>query len=223
MTNAASILIVDSDPVTTHGLRGILERRGRWAPILEARNEKEAITAASLSKPDIILIKNKKAYGNNGTSVQRTDMDGTQVTRSILNAVSCLRILMVCDDNTMVQRAFEAGALGYLLSDQAERELEAATEQLLLGRTFFSAAAVRSLRVRYHRQPYPHEYPELTPSEVKIIQQMAEGRSKDDIATALRVSQRSVESSLAVIMAKAGLKNQSELVRYAIRLGLIEP
>lgn len=210
MANAGSILIVDADPMTTEGIRRIVTRQAPWK-ILEARNFVEAKTANERSRPDIIVIHNK-----------RPQLDGVQVTQAILNFASDSKVLFLAHDNSMVHSAFGAGALGYLSRKQMESDLLAAIEQILLGRTFFTAEVVRLLRLRHHRNPYPGEHKTLTPREVTILQQIALGTPNKDIATAYGISIRTVENHRAAIMEKLGLKNLSELVRYAVRTGLIE-
>jgi len=122
----------------------------------------------------------------------------------------------------MIHSAFAAGALGYLRRNQVDADLLPAIDQLLVGRTFFTAEAVRLLRVRYHRNPYPGEHKTLTPREVVILQQIAIGTHNKGIATQLEISVRTVEHHRATIMDKLGVQNLSELVRYAIRTGIIE-
>ncbi len=206
-----TILIVDPDPVALEGLRTIVNSRPS-CHILEARNESEAKTAARRSHPDLIVISHKPSQ-----------LDGAQVVQQVLSAASNLRVLFICGDNTMIQRAFEAGALGYLLKSHVEADLLPAIGQLMQGRTFFTAETIKLLRIRYHRNPYQGEHQTLTAREAGILQQIAEGKMNKDIATELGVSIRTVETHRAEIMKKLKLESLSELVRYAIRTGLIEP
>lgn len=196
--------------MTLRGLRTIVENQGRWN-ILEARNVVEAKTAATRSRPEIIVISNK-----------RSQLDGVQVTQAILTVASDLRVLLLCENITLIQKAFEAGVLGYLVKNQIETDLLAAIDQLLLGRTFFTAETIRVLRVRYHRNPYQGEHKTLTPREVGILREIAEGKSNRDIANSLGISIRTVENHRAEIMNKMNFGNVCELVRYAVRTGLIE-
>lgn len=209
--STASILIVDPDPVTLQGLRTIIHTQGRWH-ILEARNAIEAKTASLRSHPEVIVIHHKSSQ-----------LDGAQLTSLILTVASDLRVLLVCEDYTMVQRAFEAGVLSYLLKSHVEADLLPALDQLLQGRAFFRAETVRLLRVRYHRNPYQGEHPPLTAREVAVLQQIAEGKMNKDIAAGFGISLRTVENHRAEIMKKLHLENVTDLVRYAIRTGLIEP
>lgn len=193
------------------GLHTIVQSQARWN-ILEARNAVEAKTAATRSRPEIIVISNK-----------RSQLDGVLVTHSILTADSGLRVLMLSDDITLIQKAFEAGVLGYLLKSQVETDLLVAIDQLLVGRTFFTAETIRLLRVRYHRNPYREEHKPLTPREVVILAYIAEGKSNKDIANILGISIRTVENHRAEIMKTLNFGNVCDLVRYAVRAGLIEP
>src|ERR1700746_2380215 len=186
MANARSLLLVNSDLVAAEGLRAILSHLGPQWKLLDARNLVEANTATERSRPDIILINHKLPQ-----------LDGVHITQSILTVASNSQVLFVSGDNSMIHSAFGAGALGYLRASQVEADLLAAIEQLLLGRTFFTAEAVRLLRVRYHRNPYPGEHKTLHPREVVILQQIALGTQNKDIAHQLEISLRTVENHRA--------------------------
>lgn len=209
--NRPSILIVDQDPVTFQGLRAQVTCHGHWR-VLEARDAVEAKSATARSHPGVIVIHHTKSQ-----------LDGAQLTQEILRTASDLNVLLVCDDYTMIQRAFEVGVLGYVLTNRVNTDLVPAIDQLWLGRTFFTAETIKLLRVRYHRNPYQREHPTLTQREVGILQQIAEGKTNKDIGADLGISVRTVENHRAEIMKKLNLENVTELVRYAIRNGFIEP
>lgn len=210
MASLHSNLIVDADPMTLDALRSLLNRLGPLK-ILEARDLLEAKTAVERSRPDIILVNHKLPW-----------LDGVQVTQTILTSVSESRVIFLADDNSMVHSAFGAGALGYLRRNQVESDLQAAIDQLMLGRTFFTAEIVRLLRLRHHRNPYPAEHKDFSSREVNILQQIALGTPNDEIGTKLGLSTRTIEGHRATIMKKIGAQSVSELVRYAIRTGMIE-
>lgn len=193
------------------GLWIIVNRLGTQWKFLEARNVPEAKTAAERSRPDIILVNHKLPQ-----------LEGVRVVQSILALASASAILFLADDNSMIQGAFAAGALGYLRRNQTETDLLPAIEQLLLGRTFFTAEAVRLIRIRHHQNPYPGEHKTLSPREVIILQQIALGTPNKDVAAKFEISVRTVEHHRAAILDKLGLQNLSDLVRYAVRTGLIE-
>lgn len=210
MTMARSVLIVYADQITIASLTGIVTRSSSWK-ILEARNLLQAKTATERSEPDVTLISHKMPQ-----------IDGVQVTQAILNSVPRSRVLFLYDDNSMVHSAFAAGVLGYVLRSQVDADLMPAIDQLLLGRAFFTAEAIRLLRLREHRNPYPGEHKALSPREVTVLQQIALGFAHKDIASNLQISSRTVEHHRAAIMDKLELKTPSDLVRYAIRTGLIQ-
>jgi DNA-binding NarL/FixJ family response regulator len=207
---ARSLLIVDSDPISTEALRRIVGHLA-FSRILEARTLVEAKTATDRSSPDIIVVSHKMPQ-----------LNGIQVAQTILTAKSNSLVLFLFGDNSMIDGAFAAGALGYVRTDHIEADLPEAIEQLLLGRAFFTVEAVRLLRMRHHRNPYPGEHATLTPREVTVLQQVALGTPMREIATNLELSIRTVEHHRATIMAKLKLQSVSDLVRYAIRTGLIQ-
>lgn len=210
MANERSLLIVAADPIATEGLTRIIDQQGRWK-VLQARNSREAKTATETSRPDIILVDNKLPQ-----------LDGVRVTHTLLTVVSDSRILFLSEDDSMINSAFAAGVLGYLPKNRVDADLIAAIEQILLGRTFFLAQAVRLLRIRHNRNPYPGEHETLTPREVSILRHVALGDSNRETAEKLEISIRTVEVHRAALMEKLQLKNINDLVRYAIRTGIIE-
>ena len=209
--NTPSILVVEPDPITFQGLRTLITTHRSWK-ILEARNAVEAKTAAVRSQPSVVVIHHTKAQ-----------LDGIQLTQGILTTASELSVLLVCDDYTMIQRAFEVGVLGYILTSRVKIDLMPAIDQLLQGRAFFTAESIKGLRIRYYRNPYQGEHPTLTQREVGILQQIAEGKINKEISLALGISVRTVENHRAGIMKKLRFEHVSELVRYAVRNGIIEP
>jgi two-component system response regulator NreC len=133
-------------------------------------------------------------------------------------------VLSMHSNKAFVAEALKNGATGYVLKGGREGDLVRAMREAAAGRRFLSAPLTERAIEAYIEQTRsaeldPHET--LTPREREVLQQAAEGKTSTEIAGRLHVSHRTVENHRANLMRKLGLQNQSELVRYALRRGLI--
>jgi DNA-binding NarL/FixJ family response regulator len=127
-------------------------------------------------------------------------------------------------NNAFVAEALRNGATGYVLKGSGEEDLVRAVGEAAGGKRFLSAPITERVITAYIEQSRsadldPHET--LTPREREVLQLAAEGKSSTSIAARLHLSHRTVENHRANLMRKLGLQNQTELVRYAVRRGLI--
>jgi DNA-binding NarL/FixJ family response regulator len=210
----ASILVADHQAVVRHGLRALLETQDGWKIIAEASNGHEALAHAVRFRPDIIIM-----------DLLMPQMDGLDATRRVLDSAPESRILALGEIVTegIIEKALRAGALGYVRIADAERDLIPAVEALLQGRTFFTAQVVRQLCQDLRQQTPTNGHSALTPREAEIVQRLAEGGKNRELAKLLGLSIRTVENHRARIMKKLNLSSFSDLVRYAVRSGLVEP
>lgn len=210
----ASILLADDCSVTRRGVRVILEDQPGWKVVAEASGGREAVSKAAEVKPDIAIL-----------SVRMRELNGLDAARLILKSTPQTRVLVMASYQTdeMVERALQAGVRGYILKSDAETVLMDAVKTLLEGRTFFSSAASEILVERMQRPRPRHGEPLLTVREAEIVQLLAEGHSNKEVAGILNLSSRTVENHRAQIMQRLGMRSFSELIRYAIRIGIVEP
>lgn len=210
----ASILLADGCAVTRRGLRVLLENEPGWKVTAEASSGHEAIQKAIQLRPDVILL-----------TVTMRELNGLDATRLILKAVPHARVLVLSSYQTdqMIGRALQAGVRGYVLKSDAEADLVAAVKALLKGSTFFTPAASTILMEHLRKGNGEKTDRGLTVREAEIVQLLGEGNSNKQVAAILNISSRTVENHRAQIMQRLGLRSFSELIRYAIRMGIIEP
>ena len=155
-------------------------------------------------------------------------MTGLQAARELSRRGSPPRILMLSmhDNEQYFFAALKAGASGYVLKSVADRDLVDACHAALRGESFLYPGAMSALvrdyleRVRRGERA-PAQV--LTPREDEVVKLIAEGHSSKEIAQALTISLKTVERHRANILQKLGMRDRTELTRYAIRAGLIEP
>jgi DNA-binding NarL/FixJ family response regulator len=206
------ILIADAHEVVRAGLVGIVESRSSWEVVAVAGDGKEAVQKAIDTKPDIAVI-----------GYPLPLINGIEVTRQIRAALPKTEVLIftVYDDEAVIAQVLQAGARGYLLKSDADRELIAAIETLESHKPFFttqvSETLLRSFTARARR-----EKPALTFRERQIVQLIAEGYTSKAIAKLLNIRVKTVETHRAAILRKLKVSSTAALVRYAIRHKMIE-
>jgi DNA-binding NarL/FixJ family response regulator len=208
-----SILVADDHEVVRHGLCRLLETQPGWK-VLEASNGNEAVSKATQLHPDICIL-----------DIDMPQLNGLEATRQILKALPDMPVLLLSAYSTeaMIDKALEARVRGYVLKTDAAKDLVNAVQALLQGRTFFTAIVSRYLMGALDAPSAKHGASALTQREAEIVQLLCEGKSNKEIATVLQVSTRTIENHRAHIMQKLGLRSFSDLIRYAIRNGIVQP
>ncbi|HEY6248783.1 MAG TPA: response regulator transcription factor [Candidatus Angelobacter sp.] len=207
-----SILLVDDYAVVRRGLRVLLEAEPGWKVVGEATNHLEAVTQCEQLRPDVVIM-----------DVNTPALNGLEAAGLIFKAVPGTRVLVLAAHHTqeIIARALSSGVRGYVLKSEAESDLVAAVKILMQGRTFFSAAASEALK-HVRCTGVKRERSSLTVREIEIVQLLAKGKSNKEVAAILGISPRTVENHRAQIMQMLGLRSFSELIRYAIRNGMVE-
>jgi DNA-binding NarL/FixJ family response regulator len=209
-----NILIADDYAIVRRGLHALLEAQPDWQVVGEAHNGREALSMATQLRPDVVIM-----------DVSMPELNGLDAARLILKAVPDTKIMVLTGHHTdeMIERALQAGVRGYVLKSDAEADLVSAVKALMQGRTFFTPKASEVLVDRLRREREESVQPALTTREAEIVQLLAEGKSNKEVANVLGISSRTVENHRAQIMQRLGLRSFSDLIRYAIRTGIIEP
>ena len=213
-----SILIADDHAVVRRGLRALLETQAGWKIVAEVGNGREAVDSAIKLAPDLAVL-----------DISMPDLNGLDAAVMIQKASPRTRILILTMHaaEDLIRKTLKAGARGYVLKSDAERDLVAATDALLHGKTFFTSAAsdvvLDGMRETPRKISAQENGSRLSTREREIVQLLAEGRSNKEVAAVLNISTRTVESHRAKIMDKLKLYSLSELVRYAIRNNIVEP
>jgi two-component system, NarL family, response regulator NreC len=210
-----TIVLADDHPVLRRGMRSLLEAERDFAIVGETGDGLEAVRLVERLLPDVLVL-DLMMPGLSGLEVIRIIHQRTPRTRVV--------IFSMHGDNSFVAEALKNGATGYVLKDCDEQTLVLAVREAAAGRRFLSPPVTERAIDAYIEQaraaPFdPHEA--LTEREREVLQLAAEGSTSAEIAARLHISQRTVENHRANLMRKLGLKNSSELVRYAVRRGLI--
>ena len=210
--DTVSILIADDHAVVRRGLRALLETKPRWKVICEADNGRDAVVNTTKLHPDVAIL-----------DISMPELNGLDAAAQILKASPKTRILILTMHaaEELIQKTLVAGASGYILKTDAEKDLITAVEALLHRKTFFTYAASQVVMSNLRRggggKPVPTDENRLSGREREIVQLLAEGKSNKEVAAQLNISIRTVENHRAKVMEKLNLNSFSELVKYAIR------
>ena len=219
ITTTIRILIADDHDIVRRGLRDLLEEHPGFEVCAEAGDGRDAVECAVQTQPNVAVLD----YAMPG-------LNGLEATRRIRAMLPDTEVLVYTmhDSETLLRELLAAGARGYALKSDAARYLITAVEELARHRPFFTGRVSETL-LRAYLQPDPPDFSlkavagSLTSREREIVQLLAEGRSNKDIAAALTISIKTVETHRAAIMRKLSLDSIADLVRYAVRNGLVEP
>jgi DNA-binding NarL/FixJ family response regulator len=209
------VLIADDHGIVRSGLRLLLERQDDVEVIGEAADGAEAREIAVRERPDLAIL-----------DVRMPKLTGLQATREIKRQAPEVAVLILSmhDDERYLFEALKAGASGYVLKTQADADLVEAIRAVQRGEPFLTPAAQQALiKDVLERGPETGGEEGLTPREEEIVKLVAEAHTTRQIAEILHLSEKTVENHRGNAMRKLGMRDRVELVRYAIRRGLIEP
>ena len=207
------ILIADDHGIVRSGIKLLLERQTDLHVVAEAADGLEALECALASRPDLCIL-----------DVGMPRMTGLQAAREIRAHLPQSRVLILSmhDDEHYLFEALEAGASGYVLKREADHDLVGAIRAVARDEPFLTNAAERSIIRRWMADGAPPKVP-LTPREEEVVKLIAEAHTNAEIASLLHLSEKTVESHRANVLRKLGMRDRVQLVRYAIRRGLVEP
>jgi len=213
------ILIADDHALLRRGARGVLNSHHGWKVVGEAATGKEAVEKTKKLKPDVAIV-----------DISMPDLDGVEVTRQIRKEAPSAKVLVLTmhESDQMVQRAFEAGAQGYVLKSGLTECLAKAVQAISEGKRFLTPQVSEIvldgfLKTRRQNQGAERKGVRTTPRELEVIQLLAEGKSNKEIAAALGITVRTVETHRGKIMLKLGVHSLAELIHYAIRNQIVTP
>ncbi len=207
------ILIADDHGIVRSGLRLLLERQQGIEVVGEASDGVEALEMTIRERPDLAIL-----------DVKMPKLTGLQATRQIKEQAPEVSVLILSmhDDERYLFEALKAGASGYVLKAQADEDLLDAVHAVERGEPFLTPDAQRAL-IKDVLERDSEGTDELTPREQEVVKLVAEAHTNREIAELLHLSEKTVENHRANAMHKLGMRDRVELVRYAIRRGLIEP
>jgi DNA-binding NarL/FixJ family response regulator len=207
------VMIADDHGIVRSGLRLLLEREPDIDVVGEASDGVEARGMAISERPDLAIL-----------DVKMPKLTGLQATREIREQAPEVAVLILSmhDDERYLFEALKAGASGYVLKRQADQDLIEAIRAVERGEPFLTPDAQRAL-IRDVLDRDVDRSHELTPREEEVVKLVAEAHTNKEIAELLHLAEKTVENHRANAMRKLGMRDRVELVRYAIRRGLIEP
>ena len=209
------ILIADDHDIVRRGLRPLIESEWGWEICGEAKDGREAIALARQLKPDVVVV-----------DVGMPHVSGVEVTREIKHSLPDTEVLAFTgtESETLVHQLFAAGARGCVLKSEAAEHLIPAIKALCEHRPYLASRVSRVVFESYLQGGVAPEVTApggLTPRECETVKLLAEGNSNKQVAAALGISVKTVETHRAAIMRKLGFSAFSELVRFAVRNHLV--
>jgi two-component system, NarL family, response regulator LiaR len=204
------VLIVDDHPMVRRGLATFLRVYDDLELAGEAAGGQEAVQLCARLHPDVVLM-----------DMAMPEMDGAAATRLIRKQSEAVRVIVLTSfkDETMIQSALQAGAIGYLLKDVSSEELAQAIRAAHAGRTTLSPEVAEAM-VHAAGQP-PKPGLDLTERERAVLALLVEGLNNTQIAKKLGVSPSTIKSHVSNILTKLGVSSRTEAVTLALRNKLV--
>jgi DNA-binding NarL/FixJ family response regulator len=209
------IVLAEDHNVVRQGLKALLDGESDFNIVAETATAGEAVEAVKQFEPDVLVL-----------DWMLPHLSGLEVTRRVSETMPNTHILilsMYADESYVIQ-ALKHGASGYVLKESTGSELIKAIRTCVEGRRFLSPPFSMERLDRYSQKVETGKldpYQALTNREREVLQRVAEGQTSQEIAEALAISPRTVESHRANMMRKLDLKSSQEVTHYALRKGLI--
>lgn len=212
---SVTVLLADDHPIVRQGIRNLLEADASFWVVGEAEDGLQAVQLAEQHKPDVVIV-----------DMMMPRLNGLETIRQItsrLPNIRCIVLSMQSADPYVVQ-ALKAGAAGYVLKDSAPNEIANAIQQVLSGKRYLSpqiSEKLINLFIAEVETDALDPYNTLTTRERELLQLAAEGLSNSNIAERLSISSRTVEQHRQSMMNKMGFNNQTDLIRFALKRGIL--
>lgn len=209
------IVLADDHHIVRQGLRALLESDPHFRLVGEAGDGIEAVRLTERLKPDVLI-----------TDVMMPGLSGLEVTRQVTRSTPRTRVIILSmhTSDAYVLEAIKNGASGYVLKDSQASDLIQAVREVAAGRRYLSPPLSERALDLYSKklEDAPEDpYEMLTTREREVLQMVAEGRTCAEIADRLFISPRTAEGHRANLMRKLGLQNQTDLIRFAIKRGIL--
>ncbi len=203
------VMLVDDHTVVRSGLSAFLSVNPDMELVGEAENGEQAISMASIYKPDVILM-----------DLLMPIMDGVAATAVIKKKYPSIQIVVLTSfhEDELVQNALKAGAIGYLMKNVNAKELAAAIKSAKEGKTILSPEAAQSL---IHASLQSQETEALTDREIEVLKFMVDGLNNAEIAERLFISLSTVKYHISNILSKLGVDNRVAAVTTALQKKLV--
>ncbi|HLO27802.1 MAG TPA: response regulator transcription factor [Anaerolineales bacterium] len=212
---AVTVLLADDHPIVRQGLRHLFEAEPDITIVGEASNGLQAVQLTEKFKPNVLIL-----------DMMMPDLNGLEVLKQVKerSPATCNIVLSMQSADVYVVEALKAGALGYVLKETGPSELRKAVQQVIHGQRYLSPRLSERLidvLIQTAEKAIADPYQTLTNREREVLQMVAEGLTTSEIAKRLSISPRTAELHRGRMMNKLGLRNQTELIRYALRRGIL--
>lgn len=209
------VLIADDHTMVRESLVSALQRDGDVLVVAQAADGLETIEKAIATRPDVVV-----------TDISMPRLNGIEVVRRLREALPDTQVLVLTMhvEDEYVLQAVRVGASGYMVKDSATAELLAAVRSLHAGRGYFGPQAAKALaeQLQHPERELVDPYGRLTAREREVFHLIAEGLTTKEIARQLGISAKTAENHRARVLSKLDVRNTAELVRYAVRRGLLD-
>lgn len=208
------ILIADDYDIVRLGLKQLLTAQPGREVCAEAATGEEAVTLAKQFEPHVVVM-----------DIGMPKLSGIEATRRIFNILPHIKvvILTVHFSDQLIQDIVEAGARGYVMKSDADRDLVTAVRTIGRGGSYFTAAAANTLADPRSKLDSSARRRHLTPREREIVRLLADGKTSKEAGVALGISTKTAETHRSNVLRKLELHSLAELVRYAIKNKIVEP
>lgn len=211
-----SVLVADDHSIVREGIRHLIEGENDIKVCAEASDGQEVLEMIEQHNPDIVIL-----------DITMPRLSGLETLDRIRTKHPGMKtiLLSVHADPPMIQNAVSLGVDGYVLKNARTSEILDAIRAVVRGGSYFSPTVAREI-VAQIRDPRPageQPFSILSGRERQVLHQIAEGFAAKEIAQQLHISTKTVEAHRTSLMRKLGVRKATELVRYAVRHGLIEP
>lgn len=213
---AIKVMLVEDHAIVREGLKALLTSEKDIEVVGEAGNFAEALQVATQTRPEVVVM-----------DLRLPDRSGIEVTRALKETFPDIKvvILSMYDEEGLVLRALKSGATGYVLKRAGVSELLKAIRTVYSGEAYLDSTIARrvveGLQKDISLKPKGGTEPELTPREEEILRLVAQGLTNQEIARRLFISIKTVQAHRANLMKKLGVHDRVELVKYALKKGLL--
>lgn len=210
-----TIVLAEDHQIVRQGLRAFLEAEVEFSIVGEAGDGLEAVNLTERLHPDVLVV-----------DLMMPGLTGLEVTRQVCKRSPNTRVIILSmhSDEAYVLEALRNGAAGYVLKEASMNELVHAIHEVCSGKHYLSPPlSERAIEIykQKSKETVFDSYETLTNREREVLQLTVEGNSSRDIGDRLSISPRTVETHRTNLMRKLGLRSQTDLIRYALKKGIL--
>jgi len=207
------IVLADDHALFRAGLSRLIEAEEDMEVVGEAGTGRDAVSLCAEHKPDVAVL-----------DFAMPDMDGLEATKQIIADNKKARVLIITmyDNEEYAIRFLQAGASGYIVKETSPEELPAALRKVAGGKVYITPSIMERIALRHHQFQKDNPLSMLSDRELQVLLKLARGRTTNEISDDLSLSVSTVKTYKSRIFEKLGLRNVSDLTRFAIRYSLID-